>query len=80
MAPTISLSKTIFLRSEMGTALGLLVSPLTDTPEWRKRVSTILAYWKEHIFDRDEDITPVMYCAALMPGVWQKATYEEMHA
>jgi len=66
---------------EMGTALGVLVSPVTrSSDKWRQRAESIVADWQDDIFEQDHDISPVMYCAALLPGIWLKQTFEAMHA
>lgn len=57
---------------EMGTALGLRVHPLAQTDEWQRRVDGLLAEWEKEVYKRDEDISPVMYCAALLPGAWKR--------
>lgn len=58
---------------EFGTALGLRVSPLTrNQRDWQERAQKLLDEWEADLWDRDDDITPVMYCAALIPGVWMK--------
>jgi len=57
---------------EFGAALGLAVTPHTRANEmWNRRTSVLLRDWSNKLCDRDSDISPVMYCAALIPGVWQ---------
>ena len=46
---------------EFGTAIGVQVNPRAP-PEWRgTRVRELLATWKSSLFDRDADITPIMF-------------------
>ncbi|GAB4823531.1 hypothetical protein N2152v2_010577 [Parachlorella kessleri] len=40
--------------------------------EWRQRVLELLECWAGQIYARDRDITPVMFCASLVPGVWDR--------
>jgi hypothetical protein len=56
---------------EFGTTLGVQVNPVAG-PEWVKRAKELELVWSNHLFTRDKDITPVMYCASLIPGVWSK--------
>jgi len=58
---------------EFGTALGLRVHPMAQTSEWQHRVDKLLSDWADEVWTFDADITPVMYCAALLPGVWRRA-------
>ncbi|RLN06401.1 hypothetical protein BBJ28_00020926 [Nothophytophthora sp. Chile5] len=65
---------------EMGAVLGLQVGVLlhpqgggiggTEQERWRQRVAVLLRYWEELLYARDADISPLMYAAALLPGVW----------
>jgi hypothetical protein len=70
---------------EMGAALGLQVAVIMDVEDgkaalptvtqerreqWAVRVQRLLALWRHRLFDRDQDISPLMYAAALLPGVW----------
>lgn len=70
---------------EMGAALGLQVAVIMDAGDgkaalptvaqerrelWAARVQRLLALWQHRLFDRDQDISPLMYAAALLPGVW----------
>jgi hypothetical protein len=56
---------------EFGTSIGLQVNPSAGN-EWRSRVDQIHAAWANNLYTRDRDITPVMYCSSLIPGVWSK--------
>lgn len=70
---------------EMGAALGLQVAVVMSAKDgeaalrsvtkeqrelWAARVRRLLELWQHRIFDRDQDISPLMYAAALLPGVW----------
>jgi len=39
---------------------------------WKERVEKLHDYWSNRLYTRDRDITPVMYCASLIPGVFQR--------
>ena len=56
---------------EFGTAIGVQTTP-TAPKEWRARVRQLLAGWRGAVFDRDADITPVMYAASLLPGTFSR--------
>lgn len=58
---------------EFGTTLGVQVNPHACM-EWQERVSVLHSFWSANtlLFARDSDITPVMCCASLIPGVWQR--------
>lgn len=59
---------------EMGTVLGLKTAAASETLErrdrWRARVEHVERFWSDKVFDHDADISPLMYAAALLPGVW----------
>jgi hypothetical protein len=58
---------------EMGTVLGLKVAVLQrpeERDQWTERVEKLLSFWSDKVFDRDTDISPLMYASALLPGVW----------
>ncbi|GAB9467018.1 hypothetical protein Gpo141_00004378 [Globisporangium polare] len=56
---------------EMGTVLGLKVASLdNDRERWDARVEKLLGFWSDKVFNRDADISPLMYASALLPGVW----------
>ncbi|VDP11734.1 unnamed protein product [Soboliphyme baturini] len=58
---------------EFGTTIGVQMH--TDAQwwnTWKQRVAEIHACWADHIYSRDSDITPVMYCTSLVPGVFNK--------
>lgn len=56
---------------EMGATLGVQCNALAP-PAWQGRVQEVHRFWgdRERLFSRDSDISPVMYCASLLPGVW----------
>jgi len=57
----------------MGTVLGLKVALLQrpeERDQWTERVEKLLSFWSDKVFDRDTDISPLMYASALLPGVW----------
>ncbi|KAK9828757.1 hypothetical protein WJX72_001940 [[Myrmecia] bisecta] len=56
---------------EFGTTLGVQCYPAAML-RWRDRVDKIHAFWEGRLFVRDRDITPVMFCASLLPGVWKR--------
>jgi len=56
---------------EFGTTLGTQVHPAVRD-RWKDRVSKLNQFWASSLYSRDKDITPVMYCASLIPGVWMK--------
>jgi len=58
---------------EFGTAIGVQVNPAAPA-DWRgPRVRQMLAGWKDSLFRRDADITPVMFATALLPGAFSRA-------
>jgi len=61
---------------EFGTTIGTQVNPLTPS-SWVSRVQEVNNFWYKYIYGRDKDITPVMFCSSLIPGVWSKS-YEKM--
>ena len=53
---------------EFGTTLGVQVSG-----SWsRERVNAVHSFWAPRVLERDQDITPVMMAASLLPGCWDK--------
>ncbi|PSC74574.1 hypothetical protein C2E20_2186 [Micractinium conductrix] len=56
---------------EFGTTLGVQVNPAAGQ-RWRPRVDQLHSFWSQNLFSRDADITPVMYCASLLPGAWHR--------
>jgi hypothetical protein len=56
---------------EFGTTLGLQCCLFTDKDVWRPRVESLHVTWEKHLYERDRDITPAMYCSSLFPGVWK---------
>jgi len=58
---------------EFGTTIGLQVNNASmDSSEWKIRVQEVNNFWANQIYSRDSDITPVMYCTSLFPGVFRK--------
>eukprot|EP00897_Mesotaenium_endlicherianum_P000453 jgi/Mesen1/10408/ME000081S09793 len=63
---------------ELGATLGVQVHPLTRN-SWARRGTrrgqggegVADGFWYGMLYERDRDITPVMFCASLLPGVWQ---------
>lgn len=54
---------------EFGTALGAQAHPATAR-RWAERVDALHSFWSTRAFDRDADITPVMFASSLLPGAW----------
>jgi len=53
---------------EIGTTIALQVHP--KTPEhWKARIDKVNDFWSKRLYTRDKDITPVMFCSSLIPGV-----------
>ncbi|EFC36978.1 predicted protein [Naegleria gruberi] len=56
---------------DFGVSIGLQTIPENEQDgETRRIVENIHSLWKDHLFERDHDITPVMYCSSLLPGVF----------
>lgn len=64
---------------EFGTVLGVKCHPGCVAPEWQTRVQNLAEFWETRLYTRDQDITPVMYCAGLIPGMWKKETKGGTH-
>jgi len=58
---------------EFGTTIGVQVNRKTDS-HWVDRVEEIHKFWKSDLYSRDKDITPVMFCTSLIPGVFDRYT------
>jgi len=56
---------------EFGTTIGGQVNPMAGK-DWINRAKDLNEYWFNYLYERDRDITPVMYCSSLIPGVWNK--------
>lgn len=55
---------------EFGTTIGVQIhSELMTKHNWSKRVEKLNEFWLPNLYERDCDITPVMYCASLFPGL-----------
>src|SRR3989338_7735994 len=63
---------------DFGTSLGLQTIPQTND-KCNKIVGEIHKTWQDHIFERDQDITPVMYCSSLIPGVFTPQCCEKYY-
>jgi len=61
---------------EFGTTLGTQCNPLSRS-RWADRVESIHAFWDKRINSRDNDITPIMYCSSLIPGVLCKDAHNK---
>jgi len=53
---------------EFGTTIGVQCNPRAGS-EWVARANALMDFWSNSLYTRDQDITPVMYCASLIPGV-----------
>lgn len=72
LSPSFPLHHRLLFR-EMGTALGLRVAVRSDQAEykaWQSVAQELLALWRPHLYERDADISPLMFASALLPGVW----------
>jgi len=56
---------------EFGTTIGVQTNDLVGI-EWKERVKLLNHFWSDKLYIRDRDITPVMYCTSLNPGVFWK--------
>jgi hypothetical protein len=56
---------------EFGTTIGVQVNGVAGA-EWRKRADQLNSFWEQQLYSRDHDITPIMFCTSLLPGVWDK--------
>jgi len=54
---------------EFGTTIGVQTNPKAGN-SWVERAHEINKYWANNLYSRDKDITPVMYCTSLIPGVF----------
>jgi len=66
---------------EFGTTIGVQVNSFAP-PQWKERVELLHSYWEPKLYKRDQDITPVMFCTSLIPGVFWKLypkTQEKQH-
>uniref|UniRef100_A0A914VG78 Uncharacterized protein n=1 Tax=Plectus sambesii TaxID=2011161 RepID=A0A914VG78_9BILA len=57
---------------EFGTTIGVQMHPELKT-RWMDRINQLHSLWVEHLFKRDDDITPVMFCSSLLPGYFAKS-------
>lgn len=56
---------------EFGTTIGVQVNKAAGE-QWKERVEKLHTFWRPHLWSRDKDITPMMYCTSLVPGVFYK--------
>jgi len=55
---------------EFGTTLGVQVNSCEGkNAKWQERNESLYKDWLPKLYDRDNDITPVMFCSSLLPGV-----------
>jgi hypothetical protein len=53
---------------EMGLTLGIANTvDFHAHPKWKQRVDNLHNFWSNHIFDRDADISPIMYATSILP-------------
>jgi hypothetical protein len=62
---------------EFGATMGIQVNPRVPA-YWEQRAKELHDLWEKNLYTRDKDITPVMYCASLIPGSFRKG-YVESH-
>jgi hypothetical protein len=64
---------------EFGTTLGLQCLEYSGSPEsnsdWSSRIALLHTHWNLHLFERDTDITPLMFGSSLVPGVWHRGFF-----
>jgi len=57
---------------EFGICIGIQCHKTSrDSADWKSKVDSLLEFWEPYLNIRDTDITPMMYCASLFPGVWK---------
>lgn len=66
-----SLNQRLAFR-EFGTTIGVQVNDTTSVL-WKDRVDEIHRLWLPHLYKRDQDISPVMFCTSLRPGVIRRS-------
>lgn len=55
---------------EFGTSIGVQMHDnLMNNGGWKSRVEELHEFWLPRLYERDADITPVMFCTSLMPGL-----------
>lgn len=57
---------------EFGTTIGVQMHE-DLWPRWEPRVEQLHGFWRGYVNARDNDITPVMYCTSLIPGVFKES-------
>ncbi|CAF0880954.1 unnamed protein product [Rotaria sordida] len=62
-----SLNRRLAFR-EFGTTIGVQVNDKAGDI-WKNRINDIHNLWLPHLYKRDKDISPVMFCTSLRPGV-----------
>ncbi|CAF0754168.1 unnamed protein product [Didymodactylos carnosus] len=53
---------------EFGTTIGVQVCHPPAPSVWKERVQQLHSFWFSHLYKRDQDITPIMFCTSLNPG------------
>lgn len=56
---------------EFGTSIGVQVTE-EAIGTWQQRVAELNEHWSRSLYSRDRDITPVMFCTSLLPGVMNR--------
>lgn len=64
---------------EFGATLGLQVNSEAGAA-WQPRVDQLHDLWAQQLFTRDADITPVMFCASLVPGAWSRTYGDKLRS
>uniref|UniRef100_A0A915JSW7 Alpha-1,2-Mannosidase n=1 Tax=Romanomermis culicivorax TaxID=13658 RepID=A0A915JSW7_ROMCU len=55
---------------EFGTTIGVQMhEEMMSVDHWRNTNEKVHEFWYHYLYERDIDITPVMYCCSLFPGV-----------
>uniref|UniRef100_A0A914PBS8 Uncharacterized protein n=1 Tax=Panagrolaimus davidi TaxID=227884 RepID=A0A914PBS8_9BILA len=55
---------------EFGTTIGVQMHNDLWQKEWNQRVEELHQFWDGSLYSRDNDITPIMFCTSLIPGVF----------
>uniref|UniRef100_A0A914P6W6 Uncharacterized protein n=1 Tax=Panagrolaimus davidi TaxID=227884 RepID=A0A914P6W6_9BILA len=55
---------------EFGTTIGVQMHNDLWQKEWNQRVEGLHQFWDGSLYSRDNDITPIMFCTSLIPGVF----------
>lgn len=54
---------------EFGTTIGVQMYENLIGNIWKDRVDEMHEFWYSRLYERDSDITPVMFCTSLLPGL-----------